>query len=320
MSKRVEKAPAIFFYVKDWLSSADVMSCSDAAQGVWFRMLCYMHLSDDKKLPGELGALANLLGRSPEYLRPLIAELENRKVFSRDAASKIFNRRLASASTLLAKRQQAGRLGGQKKAANARGSEAEAEDEASKTEAKASPPDPTPDPSTLSSKLDRESALANPSKDEPPAEPPNPPEKHPADPRYFDLSDQDIGSGRFRVTTSRFIWLYEQELKDAHRQFMAAGLTLEDWRDALKLCDVSMEQKRHMKELKGGLAYKYLISHLLRDAIDKKTKQNRLATTPTPPRSNVPRAPRAPRADASPQRAGAVLQKIGEVLKAKPGE
>lgn len=75
--------------------------CSWAAQGVWPRLLKLMWFSPERGyllLPGgapTIAELAELWGKPPESIPPLICELEARGVCSRDARGVLYCRRMA---------------------------------------------------------------------------------------------------------------------------------------------------------------------------------------------------------------------------------
>lgn len=98
-----KKLHYIMFYAADWRSEPCLKLCSLASKGLWIEMLCLMaqssihgHLCHPKKPePLQLKDLAILTGSSEEEIRPLLEELENNGVFSRDDEIKtIYSRRM----------------------------------------------------------------------------------------------------------------------------------------------------------------------------------------------------------------------------------
>jgi len=88
------------WFWNDWDNDPNLRLCSLAAQGLWMRILCVMAKSEPKGylkvsgLPCSVGDLAQLVGRPLDEVSELFAELESRKVFSRDRHGIAFNRRM----------------------------------------------------------------------------------------------------------------------------------------------------------------------------------------------------------------------------------
>lgn len=90
----------------------------------------------------------------------------------------------------------------------------------------------------------------------------------------FDLNTQDISTGRMQLKKYPHIWIHPHELKDAREKYKRANLTLEEWRDSMKLCHVECERHKKRIDYRGGIAYKYLIGFILTDALEQKKKRN----------------------------------------------
>jgi hypothetical protein len=95
------KLPHLQFYVGDHLKDPAVRMLSLAARGLWFEMLCIMHLAGRRGFlehaegrPLTVEQLARAVGEATKIVGKLIAELEAVNVFSRDAAGTIFSRRM----------------------------------------------------------------------------------------------------------------------------------------------------------------------------------------------------------------------------------
>ena len=88
------------FFWQDWESDEALRQCSLAAQGLWMRMLCICAKSEavgylavaGNPLDAEL--LARHVGDARETIDPLLFELENWHVFSRDRRGWIYSRRM----------------------------------------------------------------------------------------------------------------------------------------------------------------------------------------------------------------------------------
>lgn len=94
------KRPWMKFYPLDWRGDPRLRMCSLAARGLWIDLISYMHegepyghLTIDGIAPDE-AAIAALVGRPAAEVRKAIAELEQRKVFSRSDSGAIFSRRM----------------------------------------------------------------------------------------------------------------------------------------------------------------------------------------------------------------------------------
>lgn len=89
------------FYWSDWSADPKLRLCSLAAQGLWMRMLCIAAESDpvgyvalDGKTPIKVEELASLVGQAAKVVKPLLAELKSRGVFSVDRRGVIYSRRM----------------------------------------------------------------------------------------------------------------------------------------------------------------------------------------------------------------------------------
>lgn len=76
-----KKLPAFQFYPKDWLSDFNLSMCSLGAQGLWLRLMCYMHQGEPYghlRVNGRVigrDKLPDLVGKSPSEVWPLWDEL-----------------------------------------------------------------------------------------------------------------------------------------------------------------------------------------------------------------------------------------------------
>lgn len=126
--------------------------------------------------------------------------------------------------------------------------------------------------------------------------------------KYFDVEKRDLATGRCPIKGYPHVWLRLDELEDARGQFDKARLDLDDWRAAVKRANSQLEGKQHDIRYKGGMAHSYLTGHILHDAIDTKTKANRL--------NGGPKLKPVP--EASPRQAANTLASLG--LQAKTME
>jgi hypothetical protein len=105
-----------------------------------------------------------------------------------------------------------------------------------------------------------------------------------ANPQIFNLQNQNLSSGRFTLLKFPYVWMHQRELEDARKLFREAGLDQDDWRKALRLVNTEMEMKQHdNRACGGGLAYKFLTTHILTDAIHQKRAEISLAEKQGPP-------------------------------------
>lgn len=94
------KRPAFQFYPADWRKDLALRTCSIGARGLWVELMATMHegtpyghlaLDGEPLSDEEAASLAGIAVK--EYTR-LLAELERRKVFSRNEAGVIYSRRM----------------------------------------------------------------------------------------------------------------------------------------------------------------------------------------------------------------------------------
>jgi len=92
------KNPSTRWFFNDWRLDAELMSCSDAAQGLWAWLLCFCAENGGYLLIGgkkpSVRELARLRGRDPRKVSAQVKELETKGVFSRTEDGVIYNRRM----------------------------------------------------------------------------------------------------------------------------------------------------------------------------------------------------------------------------------
>jgi hypothetical protein len=71
------KAPAIQFYVKDWLSDPQLKMASFSTKGIWIDMICYMWSAPKQgELSGTENELSKLLGASETEIKTFITDAQ----------------------------------------------------------------------------------------------------------------------------------------------------------------------------------------------------------------------------------------------------
>lgn len=114
-----DRMPWFPLYPTDLLNDLALSSVSIAAQGLWFRLLCQMHLSprrgyleDASGKPLSDKTLAKVAGISQQTLRKLVKELELCCVFSRTNLGVIYSRRMVRDEDKRIKAKEYGKKGG----------------------------------------------------------------------------------------------------------------------------------------------------------------------------------------------------------------
>lgn len=94
------KRPAFQFYPADWRNDAALRMCSIAARGLWWEMICIMHMAEPYGYlvaagrPIDPTGLARVVGESRSDVTRWLAELRAHKVFSTDHTGAIYSRRM----------------------------------------------------------------------------------------------------------------------------------------------------------------------------------------------------------------------------------
>ncbi len=108
--------PSSKWFWNDWDNDRELQLCGLAAQGLWMRMLSIAARASGYVRVGRVQCspedIATIVGQPIEVIRPLLAELEMRRVFSRSRDGTIYNRRMlkdAKRSKINAKN---GKMGG----------------------------------------------------------------------------------------------------------------------------------------------------------------------------------------------------------------
>ena len=198
---------------------------------------------------------------------------------------------------------EAGRIGAERRAERAR------EAQATPTKLEATPTNSEATPPEIGSHTNEKTSFVNITI----TECTSTDQKIPVDPpphpylKYLNTAMQDLSSGRYAMKSYPFMWMHPQELQDAREQWERAGLTLQEWRDGLRACNVTMEGKTHDIRFKGGLAMLYLTTHILTNALERKRKELdvkvRIGDPPPKRRSTPVRMP-----NGQPEAIGTVLQ------------
>jgi len=88
------------FHWADHENDLGLIECSLASQGLWMRLLCYMHRSVPyghlvvSGRAASVGQIARLVRKTEAHVRPLLEELQAAGVFDRTPENVIFNRRM----------------------------------------------------------------------------------------------------------------------------------------------------------------------------------------------------------------------------------
>lgn len=114
----MSKLPAFQFYPGDWRKDPALQSCSIAARGLWWEIICLLFESKRRgflligDVAPQLPEIARLTGTSIKQCERLLNELEEKGVFSRDVDAVIYNRRMVRDEEIRNKRAAGGILGG----------------------------------------------------------------------------------------------------------------------------------------------------------------------------------------------------------------
>ena len=116
------------FFWNDWENDPELRLCSLAAQGLWMRLLCIAAKSHPTGFVAVAGRpcsstdIARLVsGVSEQEVESLLGELSRNGVFSRDAQSRIYSRRMVRDNRKRQKLRQNGAKGGQASFLNEKG-------------------------------------------------------------------------------------------------------------------------------------------------------------------------------------------------------
>ncbi|MDD3371932.1 MAG: hypothetical protein PHE27_08935 [Alphaproteobacteria bacterium] len=115
------------FYWSDWENDPALRVCSLAAQGLWMRLLCIAARSNPTGFivvagrPCSFTDIALLTGVSEQEVERLLDELSRNGVFSRDAQSRIFSRRMVRDTHARARLRKNGAKGGRSSYLNQKG-------------------------------------------------------------------------------------------------------------------------------------------------------------------------------------------------------
>jgi len=106
------------FWWQDYERDPALRACSLAAQGLWMRMLCFMHegepyghLTVNGKVP-DAKRLSAMIGKTEKEVTWCLTELDDAGVFSRTADGTIYSRRLVRDKTISDEGRVNGKRGG----------------------------------------------------------------------------------------------------------------------------------------------------------------------------------------------------------------
>ena len=94
------KRPFIKFYTADWRSDPSLRMCSPVARCLWLELMCIMHEATPSGFllvagkPPTVPEVARLTCMSIDDVKAGLAELSERKVFSRNKAGVVYSRRM----------------------------------------------------------------------------------------------------------------------------------------------------------------------------------------------------------------------------------
>lgn len=110
------KNPWMKFFPSDWRADPAVQSCSMAARGLWFEMLCLMHGTGGfltlNGRPMTARQLATLVGATDGDIEIWFSELDEAGVFDRDQRGVVFSRRILRDREKAEKDKDNGKRGG----------------------------------------------------------------------------------------------------------------------------------------------------------------------------------------------------------------
>jgi hypothetical protein len=106
------------FVWADYENDLSLMECSLAAQGLWMRLLCYMHRAAPQGhlvvsgRAATVAQIAQLVRKTPAQVRPLLEELQQANVFDRTPDGIVFCRRMKRDSEMRDRAREYGSRGG----------------------------------------------------------------------------------------------------------------------------------------------------------------------------------------------------------------
>jgi hypothetical protein len=113
-----DRDPWIKFYPKDYLSDLELATCSAATQGVYMRLLCLMHVSNEYGyvlINGYVPATrtyAKLLQLRTSTCTNAVAELLKKGVLKQDERGALYSKRMLSDRAKREVMRERGKLGG----------------------------------------------------------------------------------------------------------------------------------------------------------------------------------------------------------------
>lgn len=113
-----DRDPWIKFYPKDYLSDLELATCSAAAQGVYMRLLCLMHVSNEYGFVLINGCVpatktyAKLLQLRTPTCTKAVAELLDKGVLKQDERGALYSKRMLSDREKREVMRERGKLGG----------------------------------------------------------------------------------------------------------------------------------------------------------------------------------------------------------------
>lgn len=121
--------PYLPLYVDDWISDEKLIECSAESQGVYIRIMCYMHKSDeygtillqqkDKQTNNQIKNFATKLAKRMPFETSVIENAINELVIERVLIiqdDKLLQKRMVRDNTISLERSKSGKKGGLAKA------------------------------------------------------------------------------------------------------------------------------------------------------------------------------------------------------------
>lgn len=307
------KIPSWQHYPGDWMKDPGLRSCCLAARGLWAEVLNLTWECPNRGIlaradgrPWTDAELARAVGSSAATVKRLKSELIDKEVCGVTEQGAIYSRRQVRDELLrVANNNRQATLRENRRLSEKRNASVTplSQPSSSSTSVLSIPSIESTSVTPMSAPVTT-TAPADPKVSSPEVVPDG------IDQKIFDTSRQDLSTGRYPLRKYAHIWLHDWELRDAREQWRAAGLSQDEWRNGLKITNVSMESKKHRADYRGGLAFKYLTTHILTDALDQKGKRNRangITPAPEPAKPKAHRVNRTPRASSEPERVGFIL-------------
>lgn len=262
----MSKLPNFQLYTGDWMKDPALRSISEGARGLWIDLLCLMHeapvrgvLAHYDGTPFSIRDISRATGIPEKRIPRYMSEFERVGLCSFSEQKAIISRRQVRDE--VARERDRDRKAATRKAAelsqSVRTDSVPCPKDIRPLSAGSSSSVPVPDPnSEVLTKREREFARAA---------PPSP---------AVWAGDEDPGSGRRILAGHPNVWIHEHELDDVRAMWLRAGMSSDEFAAGLKRCNVELESKRGRSNFRGGIAYKYLSTFILTEALEQRVAAN----------------------------------------------